>query len=88
MAIAALLVAQNIYSAKSKGPFRTRDSNDGTACAIAQQRHDSQAARKLLASKEILLWMTPSEAPKALQASGCSELLDLTRTSSWISAQH
>ena len=48
----------------------------------------SQAARKLLASKEILLWMTPSEAPKALQASGCSELLDLTRTSSWISAQH
>ena len=86
--IAALLVLQNIYIAKSKGPFRTRDSNDGTACAIAQQRHDSQAARKLLASKEILLWMTPSEAPKALQASGCSELLDLTRTSSWISAQH
>ena len=27
------------------------------------------AARKLAASREILLWMTPSEAPKALQAS-------------------
>ena len=25
---------------------------------------------------EILLWMTPSEAPKALQTSECSELLD------------
>jgi hypothetical protein len=32
--------------------------------------------RKLTASEEILLWMTPSEAPKALQASECSELLD------------
>ena len=32
--------------------------------------------------------MTPSEAPKALQASECSELLDPTRASCWISAQH
>ena len=45
-------------------------------------------ARKLTASKEILLWMTPSEAPKALQASECSELLDPMRASCWISAQH
>ena len=45
-------------------------------------------ARKLSASKEILLWMTPSEAPKALQASECSELLDPMRASCWISAQH
>ena len=45
-------------------------------------------ARKLTASKEILLWMTPSEAPKALQASECSELLDPTRANCWISAQH
>ena len=36
----------------------------------------------------MLLWMTPSEAPKALQASECSELLDPTRASCWISAQH
>ena len=35
-----------------------------------------------------LLWMTPSEAPKALQASECSELLDPTRANCWISAQH
>ena len=45
-------------------------------------------ARKLTASREILLWMTPSEAPKALQASECSELLDPMRASCWISAQH
>ena len=44
-------------------------------------------ARKRAASGEILLWMTPSEAPKALQASECSELLDPTRASYWIFAQ-
>ena len=32
--------------------------------------------------------MTPSEAPKALQAAECSELLDPTRANCWISAQH
>ena len=45
-------------------------------------------ARKLTTSREILLWMTPSEAPKALQASECSELLDPMRASCWIFAQH
>ena len=45
-------------------------------------------ARKLTTSREILLWMTPSEAPKALQASECSELLDPMRASCRISAQH
>ena len=45
-------------------------------------------AQKLAACEEILLWMTPSETPKALQASECSELLDRTRASCWISAQH
>ena len=45
-------------------------------------------ARKQATSQEILLWMTPSEAPKALQASECSELLDPTRANCWISAQH
>ena len=45
------------------------------------------AAHKLTASREILLWMTPSEAPKALQASECSELLDPTGASYWIFAQ-
>ena len=45
------------------------------------------AARKRTASQEILLWMTPSEAPKALQASECSELLDPTGASYWIFAQ-
>ena len=46
------------------------------------------AARTQATSREILLWMTPSEAPKALQASECSELLDPMRASCWISAQH
>ena len=45
-------------------------------------------ARKQSSSREILLWMTPSEAPKALQASECSELLDPMRASCWIFAQH
>ena len=45
-------------------------------------------ARKLTTSREVLLWMTPSEAPKALQASECSELLDPTRASCRIAAQH
>ena len=45
------------------------------------------AARQRTASQEILLWMTPSEAPKALQASECSELLDPTGASYWIFAQ-
>ena len=31
-------------------------------------------ARKQTTSKEILLWMTPSEAPKALQTSECSDI--------------
>ena len=46
------------------------------------------AARKLTASREMLLWMTPSEAPKALQASDCSDLLDPMRASCGIFAQH
>jgi len=50
--------------------------------------HLLATARKLVASQEILLWMTPSETPKALQASECSELLDPMRASCWISAQH
>ena len=36
---------------------------------------------------EILLWTTPSEPPRALQASECSELLDPTRASCLILAQ-
>ena len=48
----------------------------------------NSSAHKLVASQEILLWMTPSETPKALQASECRELLDLMRASCWISAQH
>ena len=50
--------------------------------------HLLATARKLVASEEILLWMTPSETPKASQASECSELLDPMRASCWISAQH
>ena len=46
------------------------------------------AARKQAASREILLWMTPSDAPKALQAPERSELPDPMRASCWISAQH
>ena len=46
------------------------------------------AARKHATAREILLWMIPSEPPKALQASECSELLDPMRASCQIPAQH
>jgi hypothetical protein len=44
-------------------------------------------ARKPTASQEKLQLMTPSEAPKAQQASKCSELLDLMRANCWFPAQ-
>ena len=46
------------------------------------------AARKHATAREILLWMIPSEPPKALQASECSELLDPMRVDSETSTQH
>ena len=45
-------------------------------------------ARMQIAAREIVLWTTPSEPPKALQASECSELLDPMRASCLILAQH
>ena len=45
-------------------------------------------ALKHIAPQEIMLWMTPSEAPKALQTSECSELLDPTGANCWIFARH
>ena len=45
-------------------------------------------ARTQVAAREIVLWTTPSEPPKALQASECSELLDPMRASCLILAQH
>ena len=47
-----------------------------------------EAALVLTSSWEVLLWMTLSEAPKALQASECNELLDRMRASCCIFAQH
>ena len=77
---------------KSRFPWKLYDM-----CACVNMHVDVHArnpihllatARKLVASQEILPWMTPSETPKALQASECSELLDPMRASCWISAQH
>ena len=60
-----------------------------SSCAgLSNKQHLLAAARKLTASREMLLWMTPSEAPTALQASECSELLDPMRASCGILAQH
>jgi hypothetical protein len=70
------------------------DKSSGRAAAERSEAHHRrersllEEARKLTSSREILLWMTPSEAPKALQASECSELLDPMRASCWIFAQH
>ena len=60
----------------------------GTGDSSVRARASLAVARKQTASKEILRWMTPSEAPKAFQASERSDLLDPMRASCWISAQH
>ena len=82
---------------KSKGPrgkpFAKTDRDlsrlvDKLTSSMRTLRSLLAVARKLTTSWEILLWMTSSEAPKALQASECSELLDSMRASCWISAQH
>ncbi len=64
---------------------RTRVNTAAAALACAGKFHPHQvgaaeltAARKQAASRGILLCMTPSEAPKALQASEHSELLSRT----------
>ena len=44
--------------------------------------------KKQATSREIALWMTPPGAPRALQASERSELLDPVRARCWISTQH
>ena len=76
-------------------PMQERDSGHGRAKSEPGLRGPGGASSLTLVaaleqttSREILLWMTPSEAPKALQASECSELLDPTRANCWISAQH
>ena len=55
--------------------------------AAADDRHMLVNAQKHITSREILLWMTPSEAPKASQASECNELLGPTGAICWIIAQ-
>jgi len=61
----------------------------GLGCCVVRHRADMlEAARRLTSSREILPWMIPSEAPKALKASECSELLDPMRASCRIFAQH
>ena len=46
-----------------------------------------QLRERVLPQTEILLWTTPKEPPRALQASECHELLDPTRASCLILAQ-
>ena len=48
---------------------------------------DRQLRERELPQPEILLWTTPKEPPRALQASECRELLDPTRASCLILAQ-
>ena len=43
--------------------------------------------KRELPQSEIMLWTTPEEPPRALQASECHELLDLARTRFMIRAQ-
>ena len=60
------------------------------SCLTKEEKkdHSLATARTQVAAREIVLWTTPSEPPKALQASECSELLDPMRASCLILAQH
>ena len=75
---------------KPKRPQRSKGDGetDNNEASPGNSKPQLVVARKHTTSREIMLWMTPSEAPKALQASECSELLDPMRASCWISAQH
>ena len=73
---------------KDFGPRRHSCSTRSIANTEKDEPFVLVEARKLTTSREILLWMTPSEAPKALQASECSELLDPMRASCKTFAQH
>ena len=87
-------VAASCQQADSEQLARTWPQQAGPGCSKQLATADGGlrgllvVARKRTTSREILLWMTPSEAPKALQASECSELLDPMRANCWISAQH
>ena len=63
---------------------RPSRENVPAVLAVAQEL----TASELTALEEILLWKASSEAPKALQASECSELFDPVRSSFGISALH
>ena len=74
------------------GPERRSKRRRNWEGGAAEGRHREQfdlacvmyllvAARKRTTTGEILLWMIPSEPPKALQTSECSELLDPMRAS-------
>ena len=77
---ASLSVHTDVKESPAGIQYAPMGSHCDLACSLAP-------ALTLRASREILLWMTPSEAPKALQASECSELLDPTGASCWIFAQ-
>ncbi len=72
-------------------PTATRPAAGPSYCAISSVPHAEPPimtpAREHGADAEILLWMTPSESPRALQTSECNELLDPTRASWLILAQ-
>ena len=102
MGVAASLMAQmsRAFGSEPQGPLFKTEQGQTIFKIIVRGLKSIQShrvtcksvmlavARKQATSQEILLWMTPSEAPKALQASECSELLDPMRASCWISAQH
>ena len=73
--------ASHAHASHSHAP----DSHQALSCGPADKL---ATARMQIAAREIVLWTTPSEPPKALQASECSELLDPMRASCLILAQH
>ena len=77
-----IIICQKCTQMKNNWDFHNK-------CNGVRTHEDTLAtARMQIAAREIVLWTTPSEPPKALQASECSELLDPMRASCLILAQH
>ena len=75
------MLTNSFSSTRTGGNVSLRPSKENVPAVLA-------VAQELTGSEEVLLWKAPSEAPKALQASECSELLDPMRVSFGISALH
>ena len=65
---------RRVYECRIRGKISLAPVEPQTPRTPPPRDADEAVARKPSTSREMLLWMTPSEAPRALQASECSTL--------------